>query len=61
MSDKLNPAYTGGAVLFGILMSGVVSDALTGQPFWLRIGTTAIAAGILAAAFIFIANCFKRP
>ena len=60
MNDKSNPAFTGAAVLFGILMSGVVSDALTGQPFWLRIGATAIAAGILAAAFILIANRFKR-
>ncbi len=53
-------AYAGGAVIFGILMSGLMSDALSDQPYWLRITATAITAGVLAGAFVFIVIKLSR-
>ncbi len=59
-SNNATAAYAGGGVLFGILMSGIISDALAGQPYWLRLGVTAIAAGALAAVFVLVAGRLAR-
>ncbi len=47
-------------VVFGMMMSGIVSDALAGQPVWIRITATAISAGVLAGGFILIVNRLRR-
>ncbi len=47
-------------VIFGMMMSGIVSDALAGWPVWIRITATAISAGVLAGGFILIANRLRR-
>ena len=47
-------------VVFGMMMSGIVSDALASQPGWIRITATAISAGVLAGGFILIVNRLRR-
>ena len=44
--------------MFGMLMSGLMSDALSDQPSWLRITVTAITSGLLAGTFVMIGTWF---
>ena len=52
---QLSPEQKRGAicgavgVIFGILMSNIVSNVLSGQPGWIRVTTAVVMAGILSA------------
>ncbi|MBM3889011.1 MAG: hypothetical protein FJ388_07780 [Verrucomicrobia bacterium] len=60
MNTPSNPAHTGSAVIVAIILSGIVSEELRGQSLWLRLVLTGIAGGLIAAAYLLIANRFKR-
>lgn len=64
MSDdknaKSNTGYVVGAVIIGIFMSNIVSDALATHPLWMRMSVSAVVGGVLAGVFIMIVNRITR-
>ena len=57
---KMTAGVAAGAVIFGIMLSEIASDALEGQPYWLRIAVRAISAGAVTVIFVLVASRLSR-